>query len=200
MARLRGFLQRRHRDERGAALIFTAISHGRAPRRGRHGRRRRVSPCTAAGRRRPWPTPPPSTSCSTSARPTRQSTNTAIQTYLNGAARRSPDRQRLQRELTVTPGVWQSGTFSTPSTGCAGTVFRTPPPPCNAVEVTASQAVPQIFWGGFNTLDRPQRERAPLPRGRPSRASPSARTWPHQHAADRRAQRPPQHPGARRPA
>ena len=80
------------------------------------------------------------------------STNTAIQTYLNGLLAGVQTDNASNSTLSVTPGVWQSGAFSTPSAGCAGTVFQTSPPPCNAVAVTASQTVPQIFWGGFNTL------------------------------------------------
>jgi len=53
--------------------------------------------------------------------------------------------------LTVTDGLWLGGAWSIPALGCAP---LTPPAlhPCNAVMVTATQAVPQIFWGGTNTL------------------------------------------------
>jgi uncharacterized membrane protein len=52
--------------------------------------------------------------------------------------------------LTAIPGRWASGRWSVP----AACQSATPPIPmyCNAVMVTASQKVPQIFYGGFNTL------------------------------------------------
>ena len=64
------------------------------------------------------------------------------------------DNSATNSTLTVTPGVWTGR--RAPSRlrrrGATAPVFQTSPPPCNAVKVTASQAVPQIFWGGFNTL------------------------------------------------
>jgi uncharacterized membrane protein len=64
--------------------------------------------------------------------------------------------------LTATPGLWWNGSFSTLSGGCAGTVFNTPPAACNAIEVTANQTVPQPFRGGFNTLSGNNRGGSPL--------------------------------------
>jgi uncharacterized membrane protein len=53
--------------------------------------------------------------------------------------------------LTVAPGEWSNGKWSTP-TGCAA---GSPPlPACNAVKVTATQSVPQIFSGGRPSVTR----------------------------------------------
>jgi uncharacterized membrane protein len=52
--------------------------------------------------------------------------------------------------LTVVPGNW-SGSW-TPETACA--TGLPPLPSCNAVKITASQQVPQIFGGGNSTVTR----------------------------------------------
>jgi uncharacterized membrane protein len=53
--------------------------------------------------------------------------------------------------LTATVGKWTNGVWTVPAS-CAAPL--TPPAPlgCNAIMVTATQKVPQIFFGGFNTL------------------------------------------------
>ena len=63
-------------------------------------------------------------------------------------------------QLTVVPGYYSSATnkftpdgISTGANSCAP--VKAPPlpiPGCNAIEVTANQTVPQIFFGGFNVL------------------------------------------------
>jgi uncharacterized membrane protein len=56
-------------------------------------------------------------------------------------------------QLAVQPLLYQNGTYSYPTAGCQDTVpFNPAVPVCNAVAVQAKQAVPQPFWGGFNTL------------------------------------------------
>ncbi len=51
--------------------------------------------------------------------------------------------------LSVTPGLWNGTTFAVPSYGChIITPVTSTFPPCNAVQVTAGQSVPQIFYGG----------------------------------------------------
>ena len=52
--------------------------------------------------------------------------------------------------LTATVGKWLNGVWSVPASCAPGT----PPVPlgCNAIKITAAQSVPQIFYGGFNTL------------------------------------------------
>jgi uncharacterized membrane protein len=79
------------------------------------------------------------------------STNTAVQTYLNSMLAGVATDNGSNAVLTATPGVWQNGAFLPPSGGCAGTIFITGSA-CNAIQVTANQTVPQVFWGGFNTL------------------------------------------------
>ncbi|HEY6471474.1 MAG TPA: hypothetical protein VIY26_01195 [Acidimicrobiales bacterium] len=62
--------------------------------------------------------------------------------------------------LTVVPGYYASSTgkftaggISTSSNPCAAVKApQIPAPGCNAIEVTANQTVPQIFFGGFNAL------------------------------------------------
>ena len=77
--------------------------------------------------------------------------NGAVQTYLNGKLANVDTDNASNAGLTVTPGLWHNGAWSVPSLGCAPT---TPPAvnPCNAIKITATQTVPQIFWGGTNTL------------------------------------------------
>ena len=80
-----------------------------------------------------------------------QSTNQLVQSYLNGKLTNVLTDNSSNASLTVTPGLWLNGAWSIPGPGCAPT---TPPAvnPCNALKVTATQAVPQIFFGGFNIL------------------------------------------------
>jgi tight adherence protein G len=53
--------------------------------------------------------------------------------------------------LTVAPGEWNNGTWTSP----AGCETGSPPlPACNAVKVTATQKVPQIFGGGNASVSR----------------------------------------------
>ena len=58
-------------------------------------------------------------------------------------------------KLTVVPGYYASGTFTAdgPHDSCRPLIAPPVPyPGCNAIEVTANQSVPQIFFGGFNSL------------------------------------------------
>ncbi len=73
-------------------------------------------------------------------------------TYLNGILSHVDTDNASNATLTETPGLWQNGTWTAEGGLCA---LTSPPSahPCNAVQVTASQAVPQIFWGGFNVLN-----------------------------------------------
>ncbi len=79
----------------------------------------------------------------------------ALQAYLNGKLANVLTENGSNASLTVTPGLWSESngvwSWSVPSAGCSPTV---PPsgPACNAVKVSAIQAVPQIFFGGFNAL------------------------------------------------
>jgi uncharacterized membrane protein len=80
-------------------------------------------------------------------------TDAGVQNYLNGKMANVVIDNASNATLSVTPGLWSGGTFKVPSYGCA---LLTPPnplePPCNAVQVTAGQSVPQIFYGGFRVL------------------------------------------------
>jgi uncharacterized membrane protein len=70
------------------------------------------------------------------------------------------DNGNPDAQLTVVPGYYASSTgkftadgISSASNTCAP--VKAPPipvPGCNAIEVTANQTVPQIFFGGFNVL------------------------------------------------
>ena len=79
-----------------------------------------------------------------------QANNTAAANYLDGKLANVATDNASNAGLTMTLGLWQSGSF-TPESKC------TPASPpltytCNAVDVTANQAVPQIFFGGFRVL------------------------------------------------
>jgi uncharacterized membrane protein len=79
-----------------------------------------------------------------------QANNTAATNYLDGKLDNVATDNASNAGLTMTLGLWQSGSF-TPESKC------TPASPpltytCNAVDVTANQSVPQIFFGGFRVL------------------------------------------------
>ena len=76
--------------------------------------------------------------------------NTAATNYLDGKLANVATDNASNAGLTMMLGLWQSGSF-TPESKC------TPASPpltytCNAVDVTANQSVPQIFFGGFRVL------------------------------------------------
>ena len=81
-----------------------------------------------------------------------QTSNADVSAYITSLLQGVDTDNGSSTYLTAMPGLWWNGSFSTLSGGCAGTVFDTPPAACNAIEVTANQTVPQPFRGGFNTL------------------------------------------------
>ncbi len=77
----------------------------------------------------------------------------SVQSYLNTELAGVITDNASSTQLFVTPLLYQNGKYLIPSTGCQDTVpFIPTTPVCNAVAVTAKQAVPQPFWGGFNSL------------------------------------------------
>jgi uncharacterized membrane protein len=82
----------------------------------------------------------------------------AVQTYLNGKLSTVLANNGSDAQLTAVPGYFNSSTGKFTADGYTGTTCQpivAPPindPGCNAVEVTANQSVPQIFFGGFNLL------------------------------------------------
>ncbi len=76
-------------------------------------------------------------------------TNPAISAYLKQKLAYVKTDNGSNANITVVPGLWMNGKF-TQANKCAPT---NPPAvyPCNALMVTAAQAVPQIFKGGFNS-------------------------------------------------
>jgi uncharacterized membrane protein len=82
----------------------------------------------------------------------------AVQTYLNGKLATVLTNNGSDAQLTVVPGYFNSSTGKFTADGYTGNSCQpviAPPinhPGCNAVEVTASQSVPQVFFGGFNLL------------------------------------------------
>lgn len=81
-----------------------------------------------------------------------------VQNYLDGKLATVLADNGSDAHLTVVPGYFNtsSGTFT--ADGFSGTSCQPvnlppiPKPGCNAVEVTANQSVPQVFFGGFNLL------------------------------------------------
>ena len=84
--------------------------------------------------------------------------------YLNGKLANADTDNGSNATLSETPGVWLNGVF-TPENGTVkvGKITETVycwnyhpvlPQPCNAVKVTATQTVPQIFAGGQPTVSR----------------------------------------------
>jgi uncharacterized membrane protein len=79
--------------------------------------------------------------------------NTNLQTYLNTQLAAVLKDNNSDATLTVTPMLYQNGTYIVPALGCAAPFPPNPLVPiCNAVAVNATQTVPQPFWGGFNSL------------------------------------------------
>lgn len=83
----------------------------------------------------------------------------AVQTYLNGKLATVLADNGSNAHLTVVPGYYNASTGRFTADGFTGTTCQpivaapsTNDPGCNAIEVTANQSVPQIFFGGFNLL------------------------------------------------
>ncbi len=150
MGRIRRALRRRRGNERGATLVFTAVSMVALLWAGALGvdvgfsvygsRQAQAMADTAA---------------LDLARYINiadvQSTNALVQSYLDGKASGVLTDNSSNATLTVTAGLWLNGAWSVPTLGCAPT---TPPAAnaCNAVMVSATQSVPQIFFGSSNLL------------------------------------------------
>ncbi len=84
----------------------------------------------------------------------------ASTTYLNGKLPYADTDNGSAAALSQVAGVWLNGSF-TPAGGTVGgqvvkCYYYTPPAahPCNAIAVTASQSVPQIFLGGHSSVTR----------------------------------------------
>lgn len=90
-----------------------------------------------------------------------QASNADVSAYITTLLQGVDTDNGTSTYLTATPGLWWNGSFSTLPDGCAGTVYLTPPAACNAIEITANQTVPQPFWGGFNTLSGNNRISSP---------------------------------------
>jgi uncharacterized membrane protein len=89
-------------------------------------------------------------------------TSGASATYLNGKLAYADTDNGSAATLTDTPGVWLNGHF-TPEGQKVGSPAQTVQcwyykpyalNPCNAVKVTATQSVPQLFAGGQSTVTR----------------------------------------------
>ena len=109
---------------------------------------------TAAARPSRWPTPRRSTWPGTSTSRIAKSPRPATATLAHRQqARLRGHRQRANTTITVVPGTAGRTAHGVPETAC-GTGLP-PLPSCNAVKVTATQTVPQIFGGGnHSTVSR----------------------------------------------
>src|ERR1700722_1155156 len=78
--------------------------------------------------------------------------NGAAKNYLDGKLANVATDNASNAGLTEKLGLWSGGVFTVPLGGCTP---ATPPLAytCNAVSVTASQAVAQVFFGGFKVLN-----------------------------------------------
>lgn len=77
---------------------------------------------------------------------------TATQTWLVDNQLSEVDTENsTDTALTVVPGVWKNNVWSSPKQCETG---LPPLPSCNAVQVTATQTVPQIFGGGNSSVSR----------------------------------------------
>lgn len=79
-----------------------------------------------------------------------------VQEYLNGKLAEVLTDNGSNAKLSVLPGYFNPSTKTFTMDGYSGSscqpVIDPPSPGCNAVEVTANQSVPQIFFGGFNMV------------------------------------------------
>ena len=148
LRRIRRFVRERRQDERGATLIFTAVAMIALLGAGAMGVDVGFS---VYGSRQAQ------AMADTAALDMARYINVADQGsnpvgYLDGILGNVDTDNGSNATLTETPGLWQNGTWTPEGLNCAAT---SPPSthPCNAVQVTAAQAVPQIFWGGFNVLN-----------------------------------------------
>jgi len=79
------------------------------------------------------------------------------QTYMAGKlANVETDNSGSNATLTVTPCIWTGSTCTVPTGVNAGCYAQVPTlhAPCTGVIVSATQAVPQIFFGGSNSVTR----------------------------------------------
>jgi len=84
--------------------------------------------------------------------------------YLNGKLANADTDNGSNATLSETPGVWLNSVFTPengtvvvgkyPETVYCWNTHPTLPQPCNAIKVTATQTVPQIFAGGHSTVTR----------------------------------------------
>lgn len=84
--------------------------------------------------------------------------------YLKGKLANADTDNGSNATLSETPGVWLNGVFTPengtvvvgkyPETVYCWNTHPTLPQPCNAIKVTATQTVPQIFAGGNPTVSR----------------------------------------------
>ncbi len=84
-------------------------------------------------------------------------TLTGSQTYMAGKLTNVlADNSGSSATLTETPCVWSGGTCTVPTGVNAGCYAQVPVlhAPCTGVIVTATQNVPQIFFGGSNSVSR----------------------------------------------
>ena len=84
-------------------------------------------------------------------------TLTGSQTYMAGELTNVlADNSGSSATLTETPCVWSGGTCTVPTGVNAGCYAQVPVlhAPCTGVIVTATQNVPQIFFGGSNSVSR----------------------------------------------
>jgi uncharacterized membrane protein len=86
------------------------------------------------------------------------STIPGVQSYLNDKLAQVLADNGSNAHLSVIPGYYNTSTkvftaYGFTGAGCQPVVLPPiPHPGCNAIEVTANQSVPQIFFGGFNML------------------------------------------------
>ncbi len=162
MKRIKGFRRGRPRDERGATFILVAICMVLLLWGGAFGVDLGLS---VVGTRQTQAIA--DTSALDMARYLNIADNSATYntqqkatTYLNSKLPYADTDNGSSATLTYTPGVWKSGTFYPYGTGLDGTssyCYYFNPPwayPCNAVEVTAAESVPQIFLGDKASVSR----------------------------------------------
>jgi len=150
MSRIRRTVRGRRSDERGATLIFTAICMVALLGAGAMGvdvgftvfgsRQAQAMADTAALDLARYVNIADS-----------QSNNAQAQLYLNGKLANVGTDNGSNASMAVTLGVWTGTAWQNASRGCTP---ATPPLTytCNAVKISATQTVPQIFFGGFNSL------------------------------------------------
>lgn len=155
MQNIKTWLRNRRREERGAVLIFTAMSMVLLLWAGATGVDVGFSVYGSRQAQAIADTVAIDLARYISYADNTYTTVSTLNTYFSGKASQVLADNGSNAQVTVIPGYYTGSKFEKYGpTGSTCQATKAPPvqPGCNAIEVTADQSVPQIFFGGFNAL------------------------------------------------